>query len=347
MAYFLGRDVLASITTEHDYCGVSVSMDMGEAYVNGVRITEVSSIADGSEVIGCASAHSLTTGDPVQFTMDGTDSTVGTTGITSGTIYFAIVTSTVELKIATTYALAVAGTAIDLTGSEANETNVTRILTGTSDNTAPSTFIFNRSYPKYLDAGGMQDIADSSTAAAPLNSATSNKNIISDLVGIDVTFGKVDEDVAYFGQRTALKAEIKNECTLALTRKKSDGRFEVLFNKAKCGVQTYTTSTKNIEDVDASVAVAANVLPALNTVTLNNSLTDAATNLPNQNFGYRLHLQLKASQEVITLQNMCLTDYSVSINTDGIQEETITFYGYVEPKLTTAAYSTVTATSEL
>ena len=122
MAYFLGRDVLASITTEHDYCGVSVSMDMGEAYVNGVRITEVSSIADGSEVIGCASAHSLTTGDPVQFTMDGTDSTVGTTGITSGTIYYAIVTSTVELKIATTYALAVAGTAIDLTGSEANET---------------------------------------------------------------------------------------------------------------------------------------------------------------------------------------------------------------------------------
>jgi len=347
MAYFLGRDVLASITTEHDYCGISVSMDMGEAYANGVRIAEVSTITDGTEVIACASAHSLTTGDPVQFTMDGTDSSVGTTGITSGDIYFAIVTSTTELKIATTYALAIAGTAIDLTGAEASTTNVTRILKGTSDNTAPSTFIFNRSYPKYLDAGGLQDIADSTESAAPLNSADTNKNVISDLVGIDVTFGKVDEDVNFFGQRTGLKAEIKNECTLALTRKKSDGRFEVLFNKARCGVQTYTTSTKNIEDVDASVAVAANVLPALNTVVLNNSISDALIRVPNQNFGYRLHLQLKNGTEVISLQNMCITDYAVSFSSDGIQEETITFYGYVEPKITTAAYSTVTATTEL
>jgi len=346
MAYFLGRDVLASMTTEHDYCGISVSMDMGEAYANGVRIAEVSSITDGTELIGCSAAHGLTTGDPVQFTMDGTDSSVGTTGITSGTIYYAIVTSTVELKIATTYALAVAGTAIDITGAEASTTNITRILKGDSDNTAPDTFIFNRSFPKYLDAGGMQDIADSTESAAPLNSGSSNTNTISDLTGIDLTFGKTDEDVSYFGQRTALKAEIKNECTLALTRKKSHGRFEILYNKARCGLVTHTTTSKDVNDIDAATAVAANVLPAIGTVSLNNSLA-GESNIPNQNYGYRLHLQLKSGEEVLTLRNMCMSDYSVSLNSDGITEETITFYGHVEPKIGTAADSAVTSTDDL
>ena len=348
MVYFLGRDVLASMTTEHDFCGISVSVEQGSAYANNVRIAEVASINAGTDIITTSAAHGLTSGDPIQFTMDGTDASVGMTNIDAHTIYFANVASTTTFSVHATHALGVSGsTKLDISDSEATTTNVTRELNGTSDNSSPDTFIFNRSYPKYLDDGGMQDITDSSTSAAPLNSASSNKNMITDLVGIDITLGKTDEDITFFGQRTGLKAEIKNEVTLTLTRKKSDGRFEILFNKARDGLMTYTDSDLDTADIDAATAVAANVLPAVGTVKLNQGGPDGTQVQPNQNFGYRMHLQLKASTEVMTLKNMCMTEYAVSLNPDGVTEETITFYGFLEPAIATSANSTLTTAAEL
>ena len=348
MVYFLGRDVLASITTEHDFCGISVSVEQGEAYANNVRLAEVASINASTDIITTSAAHGLTSGDPIQFTMDGTDASVGMTNIDAHTIYFANVASTTTFSVHATHATGVSGASkIDISDSEATTTNVTRELNGTSDNSSPDTFIFNRSYPKYLDDGGMQDITDSSTSAAPLNSASSNKNMISDLVGIELSLGKTDEDIAFFGQRTGLKAEIKNEVTLTLTRKKSDARFELLFNKARDGLMTYTDSDLDTADVDAATAVAANVLPAVGTVKLNQGGPDGTKVQPNQNFGYRLHLQLKASTEVMSLKNMCMTEYAVSLNPDGVTEETITFYGFLEPKIATSANSTLTTAAEL
>ena len=44
---------------------------------------------------------------------------------------------------------------------------------------------------------------------------------------------------------------------------------------------------------------------------------------------------------------MCMTDHSVAFNTDGITEETITFYAYVEPLIDTAAIATVTPEADL
>ena len=43
-----------------------------------------------------------------------------------------------------------------------------------------------------------------------------------DITGVDLGIGVVDEDVSYMGQRSMLKAEIKKETTVALTFKKSD-----------------------------------------------------------------------------------------------------------------------------
>lgn len=56
-------------------------------------------------------AHGLTTGDPIYFT--GTP----TTGLSAGTLYFAIVTDSTHITVATTYPNAIAGTVITLTGS--------------------------------------------------------------------------------------------------------------------------------------------------------------------------------------------------------------------------------------
>ena len=117
-----------------------------------------------------------------------------------------------------------------------------------------------------------------------------------------------------------------------------------MFNKARCGVLGYTTSGKTILDVDGATPLASSTLPAANTIDVNNS--DAAKEQPSRNFGYRVHLMLKTGAEVMSFQNCCITGYSVSLNTDGIQEETVELYGYIKPQVTAAAIGYITATAE-
>ena len=61
--------------------------------------------------------------------------------------------------------------------------------------------------------------------------AGSNYNPFTDVTSVDLTLGKVDEDVSYMGQRTALKAEIKNESTVTITLKKSGKFWDHIFPK--------------------------------------------------------------------------------------------------------------------
>ena len=342
MTYFLGRDIHAAITTEHKLMGISVVAGSGNAYADNVKIAEVSTI-NATTDIATTAAHGLSDGDPVNVTGD---SAAHHMGLTAGTTYFVNAPSTTTLSFHATYADAIAGTSKEaLTDSNASTTNITRELTGANTS---GTLIKNRQWPQYDGTGQIDTIVGDTTTAEGIEQSTAaDLNTITDLVGIDVTMGTTDEDVSYFGQKTALKSEIKNEVTVTFTRKKSDPKYEILFNKARCGVLGYTTSSKNILDVDGATPLASSTLPALNTVDVNNS--DAAVEQPSRNFGYRVHLMLKTSGEVISFQNCCITGYSVSLNPDGIQEETIEFYGYMKPKVTNAAigYITATAQSEL
>ena len=352
MVYFLGRDINASITTEHDLLGISVNH--GKAYVNNVKIADVSAIAAGDDAVWTTGAvHGLTTGDPISINMDN-EAAVGPGGSASvSTVYFVKVTSTTQFQVSTTYAGALAGTGLLSNGDSMSvtETNITRELTGTSDSSEPNTFIFNRSWPKYDSQDGIEEIVGDGTTAAPLQySSATDRNHIKDLTAIDLTLGKVDEDIAYFGQRTALKAEVKNEVTLAITRKKSDARFEVLYNKARDGVVSYTDATKVTQDIDSATVLATTALPVAGATELKHGGNTAAQ-LPNRNFGYRIHLELKAgaSGEILTLRNMCITDYGVSLNADGVTVENITLYGYVEPIIdnNNTGYVTATTASDL
>lgn len=354
MAYFLGRDVHAAITTEHDVCGISVVAESGKAFVDNVLIATAASVDASTEIITTDAAHGLTTGDPVNITMDATQTPTG--GLTdTGNRYFANAVAGSTLMLYDTYANAVAGSS----GGKVNITNTTNITnvnitrelsTGTNDppTASPNTFIRNRSHPKYGASGDVGNlaliVADSSTPEGIEQTTAAYKNTITDLVGIDITTGAIDEDVSYFGQRTPLKAEIKKESYVTFTMKKSDNRFEVLYNKARDGVLTYTTSSKTAFDVDSAVAIAASTLPNANAAEVNNG-NPTAKEAPSRNFGYRIHLMLKTGAEVITLQNCCITDYGVSLNSDGIQEETITFYGYVKPVVTAAAIGYITAST--
>ena len=61
------------------------------------------------------------------------------------------------------------------------------------------------------------------------------------LTALDVSLGVQDEDVAFIGQRNILKAEIKKENSLSLTRKKSDAMWDAIYNDARFGVKESNT----------------------------------------------------------------------------------------------------------
>jgi len=349
MAYFLGRDVNLAITTEHAVCGISVNED-GNVYVDNVDIGAVTNIDNGNDLF-TTSIHGLTTGDPVMFTMDAGETI--STGIAAGTRYYAIVTSTTEFKVAETKVLATAGTPIDISSNTyATETNVTRELAhsdSTGGNSTPYTFIFNREWPRYDGTGRIDTIIDDIAGDARgiiTTGGHADRNTLVDVTGLDVTFGKTDEDIAYFGQRTAGKIEIKNDVTLSITKKKIDHRWTALWNKARHGVLSYTDANKVALDVDSDVSAD---LPAATTVEIYNA-NSAMPQPSNGNYGYRIYLITKSGSEVLTLRNMCMSGYSSSLNADGLTEETIEFYGYVDPIVdgdATYGYTTLTPVTDL
>tara|TARA_X000001382_G_scaffold128765_2_gene119214 strand:- start:1147 stop:2448 length:1302 start_codon:yes stop_codon:yes gene_type:complete len=240
-----------------------------------------------------------------------------------------------------------------------SDANIVRTLNGTSDtafaeDSTQGTFIFNREYPTYAinNSTDIAEIVADNTAsnAVPLQFASStDRNRISDLVGVDVALNKVDEDIAYFGQRTGLKAEIKQGIEITFTRKKSDMRFAVLANSARHGLRSYTSTGKTVLDVDASTAIGSSTLPTAGTVVIEKGDVSDESSLHaiNQNYGYRVHLQLKAGEEVIAIRNACIQDYNTTINPDGVTEESITFYSSVEPIFDDAPYATVTGASDI
>ena len=134
---------------------------------------------------------------------------------------------------------------------------------------------------------------------------------VQDLTGVDVSLGAVDEDIAYMGQRTALKAEIKKESTITLTKKKDSNFFSLLFNKARYGVKTDATNGANgfILSTDGQ---------------------------PGIDFGYRVHVMLNSSGEVLSFKNCTLSEYNTTLNADGVTEETMTFMSHVLPVNTNA-----------
>ena len=117
-----------------------------------------------------------------------------------------------------------------------------------------------------------------------------------------------------------------------LTESRNDAGFSQLFNEARCGIRGTASGATEVAEGAASTATEMNR-------NLNQPLADAT----GTGFGYRLYLQLKAGTEVMTLPNMCITEYSVTLNADAVQEETIVFYGNVTPIIGTLMDDTETS----
>ena len=364
MVYFLGRDVKAAITTEHEAFGIkyaSAALDItgtsataladtdaipprpiGLKEAGTAGVAEVSTItcvqADETtyESTGTGSGKFIKLFDPdgdeyvIHFSTAGGSGDVAPTeaGTATASIDVSLTTSTGDTSdIATAIANAIN-----------NDATFTKVFTATT--TSARVNITNAQKGAATDIVRGSGFADSvlTVNATGTTAGVDASNIITDITCVDITIGTVDEDIAYLGQRTVLKAEIKNEVTLVLTRKKGEGSssgqshelFNELFNKARCGI-IHEDGT-----VDAEIGETDSKLSFDNNLEMPTAGTDGS------NFGFRLHLQLKSSKEVMSLSNMCITEYATTFNADGVTEESITFYGNVKPLIGTAIDTTLT-----
>ena len=352
MAYFLGRDVKVAMTTEHESFSIKYASNTLD-----IRGTASNAVADddaiprrpiGLKAAGTAGAAevstiTVSTATEADFESTASDSNKAITLFDpdGDTYVIDFETAGGSSYVQTSQAAAATGAALKITLA-ADEGGSGAIATEIADDiNADATFskVFTASASGAVvtitnaQTGDATDILRGSgydgsvVVVATGTQGVDASNIISDITGVDITIGTVDEDIAYLGQRTALKAEVKNEITLVLTRKKGSGSssaqshelFAALFNEARCGL-LHEDGTIDAEagETDSKLS-------------FDNSLTMPTATADGSNFGYRLHLQMKESTEVMTLKNMCISEYSTTMNPDGITEETITFYGNVKP----------------
>ena len=152
---------------------------------------------------------------------------------------------------------------------------------------------------------------------------------LADITGVDLGIGVTDEDVTYMGQKSVLKAEIKKETTISLTKKKGNMLWDIVFNgKIKSGDE-FVSGTVNhgarwgIADNSAGAAKISNGLFAPKD---HDNGTDVT-------FGYRVFIQLKSGSEVFTVPGCQVTGHAVTLNADGTSEETMEFMSNVDPKI--------------
>ena len=156
--------------------------------------------------------------------------------------------------------------------------------------------------------------------ATQIDNGETYSNVVSDLTGCDLGVGATDEDIAYMGQRTVLKAEIKKESTISLTRKKSSNGWDVLFNSARCGINAAGDGVRLTNEGAPDDAI----------------------------YGYRVQVRLLNGTEVFVLRNCCVTGHSVSLSADGTSEETLELMSYVDPIITDSnIYVTPTGVGDL
>ena len=276
MAYYLGRNVKVDISTEQAGSAVTVANAGSGPSIDLVGV-----------------------GDTVTITNAGSYDVAGTPTISvsggggSGLALTAVTGSSNEVTSAT----------VTDAGSGYTSAPTLTFTTGTSvhGDTASGTITISRD-------------RDANTLFADgLNWGGSGTARVTDLTGIDLSIGAVDEDITYMGFRNITKAEIKKETTISLTRKKSDGVWDRVYNENwKCGVSGTSSNWVNLEE-------------------------------PNVGKGYRIYVTMVSGTEVFVLPNACISSHTTSFNADGATEETLEFYSYVSPII--APYVSSSATT--
>jgi hypothetical protein len=158
---------------------------------------------------------------------------------------------------------------------------------------------------------------------------------LSDITGVDVTIGAQDEDISFMGLRNVGKIEVKKDTTVAITRKKADVKFSMLF-------QGQTDSGQSNGDGKHSgryglIANAAGAMKISDGTTDPKSTTDDQTT-PKQCFGYRVFVELKPETsegdgdgEVLVIPNCHFMEYGHTLSNETANEETFSLTSQVKP----------------
>jgi hypothetical protein len=216
------------------------------------------------------------------------------------------------------------------------------------------------------DDGGSEDPVSGSMIPQMAFAAAVSGSVL-DLTGLDLSIGVSDEDVGPFlgSPQIMQKVELRKETVVTLTRKKDDNFFDVLFNgpvETGSFVQGNTADAKRIgaryglQFTGASTCKIGDGQSYMKDVGDLNASTNCC-------YGYRLHIVLKsfvddsvANEETFVVKNAVMTGHTVTLNADGVSEESIEFTSSVapEPFVPTAAVGsdgwsdfTPTAMSEL
>ena len=284
MAYYLGRQVNVFITTEQIGSAVTVSGAGNGPYIDIVGVSDTFTVT-------CTGSYQAV---PTIVVSGGNGSAMAMTALTGAADGggFAPVTGVTITNSGSGYTSA--PTLIFSSGSDGDVSDPTR-ASGTI------------SVQKGRDAFTL--FADA------LHYGSAGSAAVSDLTGVDLSIGAVDEDITYMGFRQITKAEIKKESTLSLTRKKPDAVWDTIYNENwRCGVEGTSSAYANLEE-------------------------------PATGKGYRVYVTLVSGTEVFTLPNCCIGSHTTSLNADGTQEETMEFYTYVTPLITNTNAAATGATT--
>ena len=359
MAYFLGRDVTLAISTEQEAFGLKVAS--GVLDITGTNATAAADTDPiPPRVYGLKGAGTSSVAEVSRLTIVNADETVyESQSAGSGkfvtlydadgdsyVIYFICVGGGADVA-PTEAGTATASLAVSLTTSTGDQSAIALAITNAinADAVFSQAFTAVESFQHVnitnAQTGDATDFARGSgfddthltVNAAGVTQGVDRSNNLNDVTGIDISIGAVDEDLSLIGQNTTLKVPIKQETTISVTRKKSDALFQLMNNQARCGIRhTSGTIDEDIGETDANL-------------TFDNNTTKPTATTAGSNFGYRLFLSL-GSTEVMTVMNACIQDYTTTLNSDGITEESITFYSHVRPKVTNASYTTLSAQTD-
>jgi hypothetical protein len=143
---------------------------------------------------------------------------------------------------------------------------------------------------------------------------------LTNVIGLDVSIGTMDEDITYFGFRQTTKAEIKKETTISITRKKESLVWDSVFNNESAAYGRWgcsgTTGNSGLEE-------------------------------PTVNLGFRVHIQLQNGTEVMSIPGCVLASHTVTTNVDGSADETLEFTTPLTPSFGQTADQAKLETTDL
>ena len=342
MAYYLGRDVKVYLTTESAECQVDVS-------ANTVTTTGAGAPADvaatGTVQFTNSAAADLDDSTITVISSDGTSIVYTLDDDTNTNTYTA---STTNVGIQGTFghpskAAELFTTAVNhasnahadkITASEGSSATVTltQDVTGIAGNkTIATNDASDITVVSFTGGYDEPDFAAGTTFAENLDLSPSLTRI-KDLTGVDLSIGVTDEDITFMSSKTVLKAEIKKETTISLTRKKSDNVWDVVYNGPTAASKGWTGSAAETGDYGARWGV---IEGAADTWYINNGLV-APKNVTDfggtgVSFGYRVFIELKGSTEIISIPGCQLTGHTIALNADGTTEETCELISHVTP----------------